>query len=784
MRRNLVAFALAAVAALCVLGVEPAPVAAADGYAETGASTYQLDPAKGVVRVTVTIRFTNRTPDGREPYACTENTFDWWFGWRPTPSTCYRSVRYFFNSTRVWVVNGATSIKATSDGKVLKVKPGAKGDLYRPVTVTFPDLFNGETRSIKVTYLIKGGAPRSTSAVRAMKAYSSFCAIANGADSATLSVRVPTGFTFATTGSTMSARTSGKERIYTSGTIADPAAFWVCFDGTNEAGYRTVKLTAAGGRDVTLKAWPEDPTWAKGVRAELAAGLPALIKLIGRPMSGADPLVIKEASTGSTYAGFYDPGTGTITVGEDFRQATLVQHELAHVWFNGSTFADTWLSEGNAEWAGRTVSGKEDPCTQPSAGSRVSLATWQYVSTRATEAELAAIQAEYDAACYVVTQVAGAAGANRMTAALTGLLQRRDPYATDPTAKRRTVVATWKDWLDAVDELALAPAGARADLASNLLLEYGATTDRAALARRTEARTAYHALVAAVDDWVVPAAVRSPLAAWDFATATTAVVAAEQAWTITGETDATLDGVDARHGPAADAWAAATTVEELDAAAALAETQLDAAKDVAQTAALVGQPLDFAQQVGLVGAQLPSLEPATDAVRNADADAAARMTASLRATINGLRDSGRTRIAVAIAILVTVLALIILLAVWRLQAGTRRRREVRVGAGSGDVAGPTKAAEPKKAAEPTKMAEPTKAATAQAATAQAGAVLVGAAGTGGSGSIAGSTRPPVAIGTAGPEVDDSPTLVWTIPFGAPPAEEPIPVKRPPAPPAG
>ena len=173
MRRNLVAFALAAVAALCVLGVEPAPVAAADGYAETGASTYQLDPAKGVVRVTVTIRFTNRTPDGREPYACTGNTFDWWFGWRPTPSTCYRSVRYFFNSTRVWVENGATSIKATSDGKALKAKAGPKGDRYRPVTVTFPDgtIENAKTEDGFVVYPIPAAKLADGRTLLVLRAY-------------------------------------------------------------------------------------------------------------------------------------------------------------------------------------------------------------------------------------------------------------------------------------------------------------------------------------------------------------------------------------------------------------------------------------------------------------------------------------------------------------------------------------------------------------------------------------------------------------------------------------
>ena len=775
MRRNLVAFALAAVAALGALGVQPAPVAAANGYAETGATTYRLDPTKGVVRVTVTMRFTNQTPDGREPYACTENTFDWWFGWRPTPSTCYRTTRYFFNSTRVWVENGASSIKASSNGKALKATTGAKGDRYRPVTVSFPDLFNGETRSIQVTYVIKGGAPRTTSSVRAMQAYASFCAIANGADSATVSVRVPGGFALATTGSPMSAQTSGKERIYSSGRIADPANFWACFDGTNDAGYRTVKLTAAGGRDVTLKSWPEDPAWAKGVRAELASGLPALAELVGRPMSGTAPLVIREAITGGEYAGFYDAETSTITVDEDFKQPSLVQHELAHVWFNGSTFTDTWLSEGHAEWAGRAVSGDEKPCARPSgSGSGVTLATWLYASPRATKAELAAVQAEYDAACYVVTKVAAVAGAGRMTAALAGLLQRRDPYATDPAVKRETVVATWRDWLDAVDELALAPAGAPVDTASTLLLEYGATDDRATLTRRTAARAAYHALAAEVEDWVVPAAVRNSLAAWDFGTATTAVAAAEPTWTITGETDETLGGVDARHGPAADAWAAAATVDELDAAAALARTQLQAAHDVAATAALVGQPLDLAQLAGLVGTQLPSLDPAVDAVRNADGDTAARITASVRATITGLREVGRSRIAIVIAAMVTVLSMAILLLVRRVQAGSRRRRAVRVGAGptgtpAGAPAGGAAWARGGGAASARGGGE----AAVLPVAARPAARLPDAANV-----ATGSSGPPVAIGTAGPIADDSPTQVWTLPFTAPPAGPPIPVRPP------
>ncbi len=765
MRRTAAALAIAAFTAAGLLGVQPAAVAAADGFSETGATTYQLDPAKGLVRVTVALKLTNRTPDGREPYTCLQNTSDPWFGWIPTLSTCYRTTRYFYNSAQVQVEKDAASIKATSAGSKLTVTPAAEGQLSRQVTVNFPNLYNGQTRTLTVTYVVKGGGPRTTTAVRAMRAYSSFCAMANGADSATLSVRVPKGFTFETSGRKMSVRTSGKERIYSSGKIANTTDFWVCFDGTNESGYRTEHLAAAGGRDITLKSWPEDTAWATGIRADLASGLPALVKLTGRPMSGTAPLVIKEAITGNEYAGSYDEQTGTITVDEDFQQPSLVQHELAHVWFNGSAFSETWLNEGQAEWAGRVAS-HEAGCDRPAGdASTISLATWQYVSPRATDQERQAVQAEYDAACYVVTQVVDAAGTDRMTAALTALLERRDPYAADPvdpTATRRTKVATWKDWLDAVDELALAPAGAGVDLASNLLLAYGATTDRATLAQRAAARTAYHALAAAVGDWVVPAAVRNPLAAWDFGTASSAVAAAEAAWTLTGETDETLDGVDARHGPAADAWAAARTVKDLDAAAALAESQLEAAKDVAGTAAMVGQPLDFAQEVGLLGARVPSLDPAVAAVRSGDTGGAARLSASVRDAIAGLRNVGQVRIGVAIAVVVTALGLLIVLMTWRVQAGSRRRRAAQAG-------------------------------TTFRATPQAPAAPVPGAPTGGAGAAVGTTTsetpsetawPPVAIGRAGPSVDDSPTQEWTLPFVAPPPVEPIHMRPPTGPAAG
>ena len=84
---------------------------------------YRLDPANGRLRVTVTLKVTNRTPDANEPYACIEYT-DGWFP-IPYPATCYRVVHYYLTTTTAVVENEAVELRAVSGGKALAVTPGA-----------------------------------------------------------------------------------------------------------------------------------------------------------------------------------------------------------------------------------------------------------------------------------------------------------------------------------------------------------------------------------------------------------------------------------------------------------------------------------------------------------------------------------------------------------------------------------------------------------------------------------------------------------------------------------
>jgi hypothetical protein len=672
MRRITAVLAIALAGSLGLLGATPPVAAAAGGYRQTAATVYVLDPANGRLKVTVTLKVTNLIPDTRETYGCIAYTD----GWLPIPypSTCSRVTPSVITTSSALVENAASGLRATSDGGAATVAMGDPGAASRPVTITFAELPYGRTRTIRLSYTIRGDAPRSGGTTRAMRAFASFCTLANGADAGSVTIRLPKGYAIATRGSKLASRVSGKARLLSSGKIAKTAGWSACVTGTNGSGYHTERVVPRGGPPVSVRSWPEDPDWARSVRAGVAAGLPALERLTGRQLDGDGSITVQESATAGPYAGSYDPATRTVTIGEDVGQPGLVAHDLAHVWFNRSAVKDPWLAEGLAEWAGRAVSADAPPCTRPDAtAGSLTLTKWHALAPDASQPERDAVAAQLQAACYVVAAVATAAGDRDMTAAVSALIARRDPYSADDSAKRKDRQATWRDWLDAVDELALTPAGADDTLASGLLAEYGVATDPALLAERQAARRAYHDLVSSTAGWVVPAAVRAPMAAWDFKGAMAAIEAARRAYQVTGETDAVLDGVDARHGPAAVAWARATTVAGLIAAGDLAERQLRAARDLASVRDLVGAPLDIAEQVGMFGTQVPSVDAAIPAVRAGDGDTVAATAAEIRATVTGLRATGQRRMVVGgvTALLALLVGLAVLLRRAR-QASMRR----------------------------------------------------------------------------------------------------------------
>jgi hypothetical protein len=102
------ALAVCAAVVLLVLPA-PAPAAAAEEIPTSAASTYQVVPSKGQIRVTVTQRIRNRTPSTTSSYDCSESYFDYWYGLITIPKTCTSTTRYFVNETHLWVEAGASN---------------------------------------------------------------------------------------------------------------------------------------------------------------------------------------------------------------------------------------------------------------------------------------------------------------------------------------------------------------------------------------------------------------------------------------------------------------------------------------------------------------------------------------------------------------------------------------------------------------------------------------------------------------------------------------------------
>jgi hypothetical protein len=652
-----------AVAFALVAAVSSAAPAAAADYTPiastwtTAATTYRVVPANGWVDVSITLKVTNQTEDTIETYPCTDYFYDPYWGLTPYETTCTRTKRWYIDSTTVFTEVGASNLQARSSAGRVKVEPASVGfgDTIQHATLTFPRIFNGQTRTITVTYRLLQRAALAGSG-RVNGAYVSFGGLAQPVDSASVRMVVPAAFDTTTAGGHVTAGRSGSSRIYDSGPISDPSAFYVIVTGTNLAGYHRESILSPEGRQIQIESWPGDDGWLAAVRGEAASSIGALEKAIGQPLPGSGPITIREVAGGSlgdAYAGRFDPNEDIAQIPESYQQPGTVAHELSHTWFNGSMFSAQWLSEGYAQWAERAVGANTVPCTLPRAfgtgKSDVELATWKYASPRATKDELDAVEAEYDASCGIVTQIAAQIGPDRMRDVLAVLSTANAAYPG--THDARPGANDWRAWLDAVDELGMLPAGLPSTSeTADLLVQYGAATE-GDLAGRADARTALATLRDTAGTWwTIPAAVYDPYASWDFTTATRAV----------DEMDATIRGwwqvldilpqLREVETPLKARVAAATTLADLAATHETASKQVESATDVAAALDRANAEFGPIEQLGLVGVDFGPIE--ASAVAHAgtlNLDAAEADVAVIDATIAGAMNAGLVRLSAGLA---------------------------------------------------------------------------------------------------------------------------------------
>ena len=116
-------------------------------------------PKAGRVRVAVDITATNEKPN------------------RVAGGTV---TRYFYDGVNLAIQPEARTVRATQDGKPVKVDL-ARRQGYRLATILFREnLYYGETARIRLTFDLPGGKPRSESDIRVGSAFATFTAWAFG----------------------------------------------------------------------------------------------------------------------------------------------------------------------------------------------------------------------------------------------------------------------------------------------------------------------------------------------------------------------------------------------------------------------------------------------------------------------------------------------------------------------------------------------------------------------------------------------------------------------------
>jgi hypothetical protein len=642
-----------AVLAAIVLGsfqlAAPAPAAAAGGRTDTASTTYTLDPEAARLDVEIDVTVEN-------------------------------SASPAIDFTVVWLEDTATRVKVVADRGAATMSLVASGYGFDQYQLFFSPISVGQERHLEITYQVPGGAPRSDSFTRLGQAFVSFCVVSNGIDDGTARLVVPSGYELEVDAHNgeFEASTRAGVTTYQTPTLEEPFNFWACAFGDNPDAYVTTSLESPTGRTIELQAWPEDPTWQDQMEEQIAGALGTLEELVGQELPGDGPIIVREVSSVELgpYAGTFDPDEGVARVSEHLELGT-VAHELSHAWFNDALFEARWLSEGSAAWAESTVT--DVPCDEPGdypGSGQPKLSNWRFAGPRASGEELAVVGYEYAAACYLVSSMVDRMGLERMRDVLAALLDDELAYRSgDQVLQGRGGAQEWREWLDAVDELGLVPAGVTdLDFAQDLVAEFGAgsETTTALLPARSRARALYHDLLTSIGDWSVPEAVLRPMAEWSFTFATVAIDFEIGAYEAATATSVALPEVDAVNGPLKDLVEGAGTLAELDAAVVAATEQQAAAEAIAAARTALDEPLDPLEEIGLSGTDLQvTLAEGIEAVAALDNEKAMAAAARIDSTLAGASQQGLFRVGSAAAIVLVLLALVIGLLVW-----SRRRRRV------------------------------------------------------------------------------------------------------------
>lgn len=623
-----------------------APVSAnAPDLALVGSALYDVQPDRQRVHVTVDLVATNRS--------------------RETVTT-----RYVYDRANLSVLPGTTGFRATSDGVKVTASVTSATSRSTLLTIRFAKtLRSGHSTKLHLTFDLPdpGGAPsRDIRVGDALAMFPVWAYGTSGTPGSTVSVRFPVGYQAQATTGKLGPATIGADGTVslTSGPLPDPLRFVAYVVADRPGAYAETPLAIGLGdrtASLTVRAWKDDPAWAKRVVALLRTGLPALAAAIALPYPRTDNVVVEEAvgrSIGGS-AGVYDPTAGTIRLAY-LAKPDVVLREAAHLWFDGRLFADRWIIEGFASWAGERAAaavktgGPVASLTPAIEAAAIPLNAWAVPADGGVPS--AAEAYGYAASTELTRLIVARTGADGLKAVLAAIAGHEAPY--QPTAATRAEVgpSAPTDWRGLLDLLAERAGVDATDLWRTWVAR---AQDFALLDARTRARADYATLLAAAGDWRLPRSVRDALGAWRFDEAEVRIEAAGAALTARDELAVAAAVVGLVPPPNLR-----TAFEADDVAGAAAEAHVGRAiVDQIVAARQAGaRPADLLVQVGLLGQDpLAELAAASSAFTAGDLAVAQARAIGARETWAGAADLGglRLRVLAALALVVAVAALFI-----------------------------------------------------------------------------------------------------------------------------
>ena len=504
------------------IGSGVAPVAAATpDLTLVSKATYVVQPAAGKVAVSVAITATNHLHDTT-------------------------TKRFYFRTAYLAVPPSTTGFHLATSGGSPSVAVSRRTASYTLLRMDFgSNLASGATRQLTLTFQIKdpGGAPDRP--IRISPSLVSFYAWAFATPStpgSSIAVTFPSGYEVTVGRGPLQGPVTGTDgsTTWASGPLAAPLSFVADLTADHPSDYvdapRTVQVGGTQA-DLVLRSWPDDAAWRTRVGDLVASALPLLSQDVGLAWPAAQsPLVIQEALVRTTggYSGLFDPSQHRVEIAYA-APPSVVLHEAAHAWFNGSLVADRWAAEAFASYYAAVAAGQlkltvtEPTLDDAARAAAIPLNAWGPVGSEPPETEVYA----YAASLTLAQAIAERAGTARLqkvwqdAAAGVGAYQ---PAIANGATQRAVLGATPEpasgppDWRGLLDLLEEDTGQSYSDLWRTWVVR---PEDLPALDARGTARAAYAKAVTDANGWVLPRSIRDALRAWQFDAAEQQLAAAE-----------------------------------------------------------------------------------------------------------------------------------------------------------------------------------------------------------------------------------------------------------------